>query len=113
MNAYKNVINTLDALKLKGIARSLDSEVNDAEARKVSYLSFLGSLLEAETTYRTERRLKRNMAGAHFPVLKSLDDFDFGPVKGIAKSDVATLTDFRWMDKHSNLLFFGPAGVVT
>jgi len=111
MNAYKTVLNNLDALKLKGIARSLDSEVNEAESRKVSYLNFLGALLDAETAYRTERRLKRNMTGAHFPVVKRLEDFEFGPVKGVGKSDVAMLTDFRWLDKHSNLLFFGPAGV--
>jgi len=111
MKQYQHILSRLAALKLKGIASSLDSEIDEAESRKVSYLGFLGSLLDAEINYRTERRMKRNLAAAHFPVVKHLEEFEFGRVKGITKSDMSVLLDFRWLDNHSNLLFFGPPGL--
>ena len=51
------------------------------------------------------------MVGAHFPVIKKIDDFDFGRVKGIGKSEAINLLDCRWIDNQENLLFFGPPGV--
>jgi len=60
---------------------NLDNEITEAEEKKISYLSFLDLLLKAEIDYRTERRLKRNLVGAHFPVEKDLDDFKFAREK--------------------------------
>jgi DNA replication protein DnaC len=71
----------------------------------------LDLLLKSEIDYRTERKLKRNLAGAHFPVEKDLDNFQFLRVKGITKSDLSALLDFLWLDNHTNLLFFGPPGL--
>lgn len=111
MRKYQYVVNLLENLKLKGIIPNLDQEITEAEEKKISYLSFLDLLLKAEIDYRTERRLKRNLVGAHFPVEKNLDDFQFARVKGITKSDLSALLDFLWLDNHSNLLFFGPPGL--
>lgn len=111
MKKYQQVINLLETLKLKGMIPNLDNEISEAEEKKISYLSFLDLLLKAEIDYRTERRLKRNLAGAHFPVEKNLDDFKFARVKGITKQDLFSLLDFLWLDNHSNLLFFGPPGL--
>lgn len=111
MNGYQETLHLLDTLKLKGISGNLDQEINEAERGKLSYLNFLTRLLKAEVSHRTDRRLTRNLTAAHFPVEKSLDDFEYGRVKGIAQSDVANLMDFRWLDNRENLLFFGPPGL--
>jgi len=111
MKKYQQIVNLLENLKLKGMIPNLDNEISEAEEKKISYLSFLDLLLKAEIDYRTERRLKRNLAGAHFPVEKDLDDFKFARVKGITKQDLFSLLDFLWLDNHSNLLFFGPPGL--
>jgi len=111
MRKYQQIVNLLENLKLKGMIPNLDNEITEAEEKKISYLSFLHLLLKAEIDYRTERRLKRNLAGAHFPVEKQLADFRFARVKGITKSDLSSLLDFLWLDNHSNLLFFGPPGI--
>lgn len=111
MRSYENTLHLLTTLKLKGIANALDEILTDAEVKKESYISFLNTLFYAEIAYRTKRRLERNMTGAHFPVLKDFDSFNFGKVKGIGKSETVNLCDGRWIDKHENLLFFGPPGV--
>ncbi len=111
MKKYQQIVHLLESLKLKGIADNLDSEISEAEEKKISYLSFLSSILQTEIDYRTERRLRRNLAGAHFPVEKHFEDFIFSRVQGITKSDTTNLMDFTWLDNHENLLFFGPPGI--
>ena len=110
-NTYKQTLNLLTGLNLQGITKSIDEEINEAESRKISYLSFFNNLLSSEIEYRTEKRLQRNLTGAHFPVTKKLNDFKFGKIKGITKSDLANLMDYRWIDNHENLLQFGPPGL--
>lgn len=111
MKAYEKTMHLLNSLKLRGILSKLDEEINEAETRKVSYISFLNTLLQAEITDRRERRLRRNMTAAHFPVEKTVEGFEFGRVKGVTKSEISQLLDFRWLDNHHNLLWFGPPGV--
>jgi DNA replication protein DnaC len=111
MKAYEQTLGYLKALGLQGVLQSLDELVNDAESRKSSYLAFLNTIFSGEIDFRVKRRVERNMTGAHFPVTKKLEDFDFGRVKGIGKSEAVNLLDCRWVDTKQNLLFFGPPGI--
>ena len=111
MKAHQQTLAYLKTLSLQGVLQGFDEMINDAESRKVSYLTFLNVILSAEIDFRIKRRVERNMAGAHFPVLKGLENFDFGRVKGIGKSEAVNLLDCRWIDNKENLLFFGPPGI--
>lgn len=111
MKAQAQTLGYLRTLGLHGVLRSLDELINDAESRRASYLAFLNAIFSAEIEFRVKRRVERNMTGAHFPVEKKLEDFDFGRVKGIGKSEAANLLDCRWVDTKHNLLFFGPPGI--
>jgi len=111
MKLYENMLNLLTILKLKGIKNSLDEILTDAETQKESYVSLLNTLFSTEIAYRSKKRLERNMTGAHFPILKDFKSFDFGRIIGIGKSEAVNLLEGRWIDKHENLLFFGPPGV--
>jgi len=111
MKAYEQTLNLLKTLSLRGVASGLDEMINDAEVRKQSYITFLNTVFQAEISYRIKRRVERNMVGAHFPVLKKVDQFDFGRVKGIGKSEIVNLLDCHWIDNRENVLFFGPPGV--
>jgi DNA replication protein DnaC len=111
MKAYEQTLTFLNTLNLKGIVNNLDEVINDAEIRKHSYITLLNTVFSAEISYRVKRRVERNMVGAHFPVIKKIDHFDFGRVKGIGKSEVINLLDCRWIDNQENMLFFGPPGI--
>ena len=111
MKSYQNVLNMLSGLKLKGIQSNLDELISEAETQKQSFLGFINQMLLLEIEDRAERRYRRNITAAHFPVLKNLAGFDYGRVKGVTKSEVSRLLDFSWIDKHENLLFFGPPGL--
>jgi len=111
MKAYEQTLSFLNTLNLKGLANSLDEMIHDAEIRKTSYITFLNTVFTTEISYRVKRRVERNMVGAHFPVVKKIDNFEFGRVKGIGKSEAINLLDCRWIDNKENLLFFGPPGI--
>jgi DNA replication protein DnaC len=111
MKAYEQTINLLDTLRLKGIINKIDEIINDAETQKVSYITFLYNLFNAEITDRARRRFEKNMSAAHFPVEKRINTFNFGRVKGIGKSESINIFDCRWIDRKENLLFFGPPGI--
>jgi DNA replication protein DnaC len=111
MKAYQETLGFSSTLNLKGIAGRLDEMIHDAEIRKVSYITFLNTLLSTEISYRVKRRVERNMVGAHFPIIKRISDFEFGRLKGIGKSEAVNLLDCGWIDNKENLLFFGPPGI--
>ncbi len=111
MKAQQQTLTYLKTLGLQGITNGLDEIINDADSERVSYLAFLNSLLASEIDFRIKRRVERNMTAAHFPVVKTLENFDFGRVKGIGRSEAANLVDCRWVDMRENLLFFGPPGI--
>lgn len=111
MKAYKEVMNQLQALKLRGVVIAIDELITEAETHKLSYLSFLHQVLNRELEDKAERRYKRSISAAHFPVKKSIKSFEFGRVKGITKSRISQLLDFSWIDRKENVLFFGPPGL--
>jgi DNA replication protein DnaC len=108
MSTLEYCLDVLESLKLKGIGNSIkEFDFNT----QLSHLEFLKLLLKKEIDYRTERRLKRNLAGAHFPVVKDIEDFEVGRIKGITKSQINNLLDFSWIDRQENILLFGPPGI--
>jgi len=111
MSSFDYCSGILESLKLKGIAASLDEAVNKATTDQISHIDFLKDLLVSEVNHRNERRLQRNLAAAHFPVVKDLESFDFSRISGISGEQINNLQDFRWIDQHENLMFFGPPGL--
>lgn len=111
MKTQEKVIGQLGTLGLKGIIKCVDEEIVNAEKEKTSYLGFLNRLLDSELKYKVERRFQRNMVGAHFPVCKSIEEFEFEKAKGVSKMEVSQLLEFTWLDNHHNVLFFGPPGL--
>jgi len=111
MSAVNDIARKLDSLRLRGAAASVESLLERAQGEEMTYQAFLDSLVETEIRDRTERRLKRNLAMAHFPVRKRLGDFSFGRVRGVTKRAVDELAECGWIDRHENVLLFGPPGL--
>jgi len=101
----------LETLRLRGAAAGLETLLERAQSEGLTYQAFLDALVDSELRDRTDRKLKRNLAMAHFPVRKRLEDFSFPRVKGITKRAAQELADCGWIDRHENLLFFGPPGL--
>lgn len=111
MSATLETTRKLETLRLRGAAASLDGILARAQEEGRTYRDFLDELLDTELRDRNERRLKRNLSGAHFPVRKRIEDFTFARVKGITKRAADELSECGWIERHENVLFFGPPGL--
>ncbi len=98
------------ALKMPGALKALDGLVRDAESRSTPYLDFLAALLEQELTSRQQSRLRTNLKRARFPLLKTLDQFDFSAQPSVSKQLVMELASGNFIAQRHNVLLIGNPG---
>jgi DNA replication protein DnaC len=98
-------------LRLGAVAERLDALLSDAARKEPTYLAFLDGLLRDELDAKQKKRVAMGIQIAHFPVVKSLDEFDFKFQPSIDAKLVRELATGRFIANAENVLFFGPPGV--
>jgi len=100
----------LKRLKLSTVARSYDHLAQDAAANKVGHLDFLLELLELEVAARDQNALKQRLRVAGFPIMKTLDAFDFSALPSLNKSLIVELHRGSYLDEAFNVIMLGSIG---
>lgn len=108
---YQRVQAHLARLKLERMATCLDGLAQDAAKNDWAYLDFLDHLLEVEVSARYERDVAMKTKLAHFPVIKTLDQFDFAFQPSVSERQVRELATLRFIANGENVLLLGPPGV--
>jgi DNA replication protein DnaC len=108
---YLQVQEHLQQLKLKEGACVLDRLAEEAAQGQWSYVEFLGRLLGEEIAARQERRLVVKQRLAHFPWVRTLDQFDFAFQPSIDEKKIKELANLRFVERADVVLFTGPPGV--
>ena len=108
---YEKLMTDLKSLRLPAMAEMLDSYAKQAASSSMSYVDFLGGLVSEEVIRKEQRSVQNRIKSARFPVLKSLDDFDYSFQPSIDKKKVGELSNLRFIDNKENILFLGPSGV--
>ena len=98
-------------LRLGAVASRLDAILSHAARKEPSYLAFLDALLGEELDAKQKKRVAMGIQIAHFPVVKTLDDFDFRFQPSIDAKLVRELATGRFIATAENVLLFGPPGV--
>ena len=101
----------LKSLRLSGMAKTLGHRHQEAKANDLDYLEFLERLIDDEITRRKDNLLNRRLKSAQFPMLKTMDEFDFAFNAAIPKKEMRELLTGRFVHQASNILFVGPPGV--
>jgi len=70
-------------------------------------LAYLAALLEAEVTERSERREKRRLLDARFPIIKRLEDFRFADNPKVPQATIAALAQGSWIDDRESVILIG------
>jgi len=70
-------------------------------------LAYLAALLEAEVTERSERREKRRLLDARFPIIKRLEDFRFAENPKVPQATIAALAQGSWIDDRESIILIG------
>jgi DNA replication protein DnaC len=108
---YERVQSALGRLKLTHLPDCLDRVAEEAARQSWTYVEFLDALLASEITGRTERDVAMKTKLAHFPVVKTLDTFDFSFQPSVPEAQVRELATLRFVAHGENVLFLGPPGV--
>jgi len=101
----------LGKLRLGAVAERLDAILSHAARTEPTYLDFLDQLLTEETEAKQKKRVAMGIQIAHFPAVKTLDDFDFKFQPSVDQKLVRELATGRFIAGAENVLLFGPPGV--
>ena len=101
----------LRTVKCYHSSTELEASIEKAKNNDFSYLEFLDSLLQYEISNRNRTRVNRNQKQAHFPTLKTVDEFDFRFQTSITKREIKEWLTFSWIDQRMNKILMGPPGV--
>jgi DNA replication protein DnaC len=101
----------LETLKLSFVREHLESLAQQAAAEQWSHVEFVARLIEGEAHRREQRSIQRRVGLARFPVLKSLDQFDWGWPKKINRPQIQNLFRLRFIEDNANVIFISTVGL--
>ncbi len=100
----------LKQLRLPTMLREYQTTAQTCAKDNKDHIGFLLQLVERETFEREQRAAERRIKSARFPVIKTLDTFDFKAQPGINKTLVRDLMRGDYLEQHENILFLGNPG---
>lgn len=100
----------LKHLRLPTILREYDKVARQCAAESVDYPRYLLRITELELLDRERRATERRIRQAKFPVLKSLDSFDFLAIPSLNKTMVLELARSEFLTRRENALILGNSG---
>lgn len=107
----ERVTQALQALRLPTAAGALERHLRTAQERDLSPLQFLDTLLTDEATARQEKGLQVRMRLARFPVLKTLDSFEYDAQPSLDRRTINELRTLAFIERAQNVVLLGPPGV--
>lgn len=100
----------LRALKLSGIADTLELRLMESQNNGLSFSEFLAMLLTDELEVRSNRKLERLFLRAHAEASKTLESFSFSFNPSIKASQIRELGQCHFIEKGENIFLLGPTG---
>jgi DNA replication protein DnaC len=100
----------LKLLRLPTFLREYDKVARQCAAESVDYPRFLLRLTELELLDRERRATERRIHQARFPVVKSLDSFQFLALPALNKTLVLELARCKILARRENVLLLGNSG---
>ena len=100
----------LKTLKLPTFQREYQKLARLCATEGVDHVGYLFRLAEREMIERDRRKVERRIKAAKFPVVKSLDSFDFTAIHKLNKMQVLELARCEWIERRENVIALGPSG---
>jgi DNA replication protein DnaC len=89
------------------IAASFEMEAERAAKDETPYAAYLARLIELEMADKADRSVNARIARARFPVMRTLEEFDFTFQPGLSAVRVRELANLAFLDQATNVLFIG------
>ena len=98
-------------LKLPYIQENHETVAQLAARKKWTHVHYLSELIKEESNLRKDRIIQRRIRMARFPVVKTLDQFDWSWPKKINRAQVQNLFRLKFIEDKSNVVFIGGVGL--
>ena len=101
----------LKYLKLSFMKEHYQDLAGQASKKHWSHVSYLEKLADGEAALRRDRSIQRRIRMARFPVIKTLDQFDWTWPKKINRLQVQNIFRMQLIKDKSNVIFLGGVGL--
>lgn len=105
------LVSDLIYLKLAFFRERHQSLAREAVEKNWTQLDFLSRLVEGESLQRKDRATQRRIQAARFPVIKTLEQFNWTWPKKINRAHVQNLFRLSFLNDKANVIFMGGAGL--
>jgi DNA replication protein DnaC len=100
----------LKELRLPTILREYDKVARQCAVEQADYPRYLLRITELELLDRERRATERRIRQAKFPVIKTMDSFDFLAIPSLNKTLVLELARCEFLARRENVLLLGNSG---
>lgn len=104
-------LETLAQLRLDGMLKALQEQLDMPQIQTLSFEERLGLLVDRELTAREERRLQTRLRQAKLKHSACLEDLDYTTPRGPDRALVTQLATGQWLREGLNCLILGPTGI--
>lgn len=101
----------LTAMKLSFILQNYEAFAEQAACDHLTHVDFLQRLIEGEAMRRQDNRIQRRIRSARFPVVKTLEQFNWDWPKKANRSQVQNLFRLPFLKDNGNVIFLGGVGL--
>ena len=101
---------SLKQLKLPTMLRDYATVATRCTKENCDYVTYLWRLVEREALDREKRAAERRIKNARFPVIKTLDTFDFTAQPSLKEKLILELMVGQYTERHENVLIMGNSG---
>jgi DNA replication protein DnaC len=101
----------LQLLKLPFMLEHFEALAQKAGSEQWSHVAFLTRLIEGEAAGRQDRACQRRIKNARFPVIKTLQQFDFTWPTKINRPAIQNLFRLKFIEDKANAILIGGVGL--
>ncbi|HIC89117.1 MAG TPA: ATP-binding protein [Anaerolineae bacterium] len=107
----KQLREQLAYLKLTSVIENYEAEAKTAAQKHISHVQYLARLVETEAALRRDRSIARRIRIARFPVIKTLDEFDWNWPKKINRLQIQNLFRLGFVKENANVIMLAGVGL--
>jgi DNA replication protein DnaC len=101
----------LQRLHLHHIQSHYQAVATKAAEQQRSHVDYLAQLIEGEATLRENRSIERRIRNPRFPVLKTLEEFQWSWPRKINRPQIQNLFRLAFVAAHTNVVLIGNVGL--
>lgn len=101
----------LEYLNLPQSLRTYKTQLDQAAQENLSHQEFLLRLLSQETSAKFERQVASRLAQAHFPFIKTIEEFDFNHPSSIPRTKIMAAMNLEFLKNNEGFVFVASHGL--